>query len=172
MPRQERFLPDFYMMNWPALIIMLVWLPACKTSKPSVYFENLPKDTLLQNLVTKDFEIKIRKGDVVGIGVSSLSTEGSTLFTAPQTTLENAAAPGYLVDKTGSILFPKLGNIAVEGLTRDELKQKLLTDLLPYLKDPVVTVTFVNHKITVIGDVGAKEDEGVLIPLPERIMFL
>ncbi len=150
------------------IIINVLLLQACTSTRPTVYFANLPKDTLLHNLVTKDFEIKIRKGDVIGIGVSSLSAEGSILFTAPQTTLENALAPGYLVDKTGSILFPKLGNIAVEGLTRDELKQKLLNDLLPYLKDPVVTVTFVNHKVTVIGDVGAQQ----VLPMPGETMTI
>jgi polysaccharide export outer membrane protein len=43
--------------------------------------------------------------------------------------------------------------IHVEGMTRDELKNKLLKDLSPaYLKEPVITVNFVNHKVTVIGE--------------------
>src|SRR5258708_1862092 len=58
---------------------------SCTTTKKNVlYFENLPGDTILHNLVTKDFELKIRKEDILNIGVSSLSSENSALFTAPQ----------------------------------------------------------------------------------------
>ncbi|MBA2563026.1 MAG: polysaccharide biosynthesis/export family protein, partial [Chitinophagaceae bacterium] len=111
----------------------------------------------MYNLVTKDFELKIKKGDLVNIGVSSLSAEGSGIFTAPQTTISATGASGFLVDKSGNILYPKLGSIHVEGMTRDELKNRLLKDLLPYLKDPIVTVNFVNHKITVFGEVGSPQ---------------
>lgn len=158
MPKQDFYFCNFCMKTLlAAIMISAIFLTACKTSKTPVYFSNLPKDTLLHNLVTKDFDIKITKGDVLGIGVTSLSSEGSILFTAPQATSENSAIPGYLVDNTGNILFPKLGNVPVEGLTRDELKQKLLKDLLPYLKEPVITVTFANHKVTVIGEVGGQQ---------------
>src|SRR5687768_9252909 len=113
---------------------------SCTPTKNILYFQNLPKDTTLHNLVTKDFELKIKKGDVINIGVSSLSVEGSGIFTAPQTTIVagGSGASGFLVDKNGNIHYPKLGVIHVEGMTRDELKNKLLKDLLPYLKDPVV----------------------------------
>ena len=130
---------------------------SCTSTKKILYFENLPKDTTLHNLVTKDFELKIKKGDLINIGVSSLSAEGSGIFTAPQTSITATGASGFLVDKSGNILYPKLGTIHVEGMTRDELKNKLLKDLLPYLKDPVVTVNFVNHKVTVFGEVGVPQ---------------
>jgi polysaccharide export outer membrane protein len=158
MPKQRGF---FRACNFLKLL-SVIWLlssvlSACKTSKQPTYFSDLTKDTVLHNLVTKDFQLKIRRGDVLGIGVTSLSAEGSTLFTAPQAATESAVTPGYLVDQTGNILFPKLGNVTVEGLTRDELKNRLMKDLLPYLKDPVVTVAFLNHKITIIGDVGGQQ---------------
>lgn len=169
MPKQKGFFRTFDLFKLlSAIWILSLLLPACKPSKQPTYFSDLAKDTVLHNLVTKDFQIKIRKGDVLGIGVTSLSSEGSTLFTAPQTATESALTPGYLVDQTGNILFPKLGNISVEGLTRDELKNRLMKDLLPYLKDPVVTVSFVNHKITIIGDVGVQQ----VLPMPGETMTI
>src|SRR5258706_2826678 len=131
-------------------------LISCTTTKKNVlYFENLPKDTILRNLVTKDFELKIRKGDVLNIGVSSLSSENSALFTSPQAVAGTGATTGsgYQVDINGNILYPKLGFVHVEGMTRTELRDRMLKDLLPYLKEPVITVNFVNHKITVLGDI-------------------
>ena len=129
---------------------------SCTTTKSVLYFDNLPKDTTLHNLVTKDFELKIRKDDLINIGVSSLSVESSTFFTAPENSsggTSPSAASGFLVDMNGNITLPKLGVLHVEGLTRDELKNLLLKELPPYLKEPIVTVNFVNHKVTVMGEV-------------------
>ncbi len=146
----------------PSIFLWLIaaiifFLTSCTPTKNILYFENLPKDTTLHNLVTKDFELKIKKGDLINIGVSSLSAENSILFTAPQTSINATGASGYLVDKNGNILYPKLGTIYVEGMTRGELKNLLLKDLLPYLKDPIVTVNFVNHKVTIFGEVGGPQ---------------
>ena len=62
---------------------------------------------------------------------------------------------GYLVDANGYIDFPLLGPIKAAGLTRlqltDLIKDKLVKGDL--LKDPIVTVQFLNFKISVIGEV-------------------
>jgi polysaccharide export outer membrane protein len=62
---------------------------------------------------------------------------------------------GYVVDNEGYIDFPVLGKIQVSSLTRWELseviKKRLLDDGL--LTDAVVTVEFMNFKISVIGEV-------------------
>jgi polysaccharide export outer membrane protein len=72
---------------------------------------------------------------------------------APEVTVGGITGAGYIVDHEGNISFPKIGVIHVEGMTRDELKNKLLKDMSPaYLKEPVITVNFVNHKVTVIGE--------------------
>jgi len=47
----------------------------------------------------------------------------------------------------------KLGTIHVEGLTRNELKNKLQTDLSPYLKDAVITIRFLSNHVTILGEV-------------------
>jgi polysaccharide export outer membrane protein len=141
--------------SWLGLVTCFLGLNlfvSCTPAKNILYFQNLPNDTVLHNLVTKDFELKIRKGDILNIGVSSLSTEVSAIFTAPQLASGDAAASGFLVDNNGDILYPKLGVLRVEGLTRNELKNRLLKDLLPYVREPVVTVSFVNHKVTVLGE--------------------
>lgn len=62
----------------------------------------------------------------------------------------------YLVDITGNIDFPVLGQLHVEGLTRRQLteliKKRLINEEL--LKDPMVTVNFLNFKFSVLGEVG------------------
>ena len=62
---------------------------------------------------------------------------------------------GYLVDQNGDIDFPILGQLHVEGLTRMQvtelIKQKLISEDL--IKDPIVTVQFLNFKVSVMGEV-------------------
>lgn len=150
---------SFHFFSWFSFFIIInVFFVCCTPTKKILYFENLPKDTILHNLVTKDFEIKIRKGDLINIGITSLSSESSAIFTAPQISAGGTgalAAAGFLVDMSGNIMLPKLGVIHVEGLTRDELKNLLMKQILSkeLLKEPVVTVYFVNHRVTVMGEI-------------------
>jgi polysaccharide export outer membrane protein len=69
----------------------------------------------------------------------------------------NQRLMGYVVDNEGYIDFPQLGPIKVSGLTRWELS-KLIKDKIVdggLLTDAVVTVEFMNFKVSVIGEVNA-----------------
>ena len=62
---------------------------------------------------------------------------------------------GYVVDNDGYIDFPVLGKIQVSGMTRWELSNEIKQTLLKegYLNDAVVTVEFMNFKVSVLGEV-------------------
>lgn len=126
---------------------------------------DLPKDTLLTNLVSKNQEIKIRNGDLLNITVSSLSPENTAIYNAPQNTVGSQS--GYLVDDNGAIQFVKLGSISVAGLSRKELKTKLENDLLPYLAQPVVAIGIMNRHVTMMGAVSPQ-----VLPMVEDHMTL
>lgn len=76
---------------------------------------------------------------------------------------------GYLVSREGTIDFPMLGTIKVIGMTTDELKELLLNELDPFLKDPVVLVRFLNFRITVLGEVSGP---GTYFVGQERVTLL
>jgi polysaccharide export outer membrane protein len=147
------------------LILTAIFFSSCSNTKKSIYFQNLPADTTLQNLVSKNFESKIQKADLLGIMVASLSPENTAIYNAPQ----NSEGPlnGYLVDEEGNISFIKLGTLHVEGMTRKELKAKLEHDLAPYLKETVVSVGFLNRHVTLIGAVSPQ-----ILPMPNDNMTL
>lgn len=132
-------------------IILLVNFTACTPVKKTTYFQDIQKDTTLHNLVSKDFETKIRKADLLSVAVASLSPD-IAFYNAPQSS--SGALNGYLVDESGNIPFIKLGVLHVEGMTKKELKTKLEHDLVPYLKDVVVAVGILNRHITIIGATG------------------
>jgi polysaccharide export outer membrane protein len=130
------------------LAFMMIF-SSCSTTKNTNYFQGITKDTTLTNLVSKNFEPKIQKADLLSITVSSLSPENTTLYNAPQNM--QGTASGYLVDENGNINFFKLGSVHVAGMTRAGLKDKLEKDLTPYLAQTVVAVGFLNRHITMIG---------------------
>lgn len=60
----------------------------------------------------------------------------------------------YLVDNSGYIDFPVLGNIRLGGLTKGEAEQLIKEKLKPQFREtPIVTVRMANYKISVIGEV-------------------
>ena len=62
---------------------------------------------------------------------------------------------GYTVDNSGEINFPSLGKIKVSGMNRWQLQEEIADRLSStgLLKDAIVTVEFMNFKISVLGDV-------------------
>lgn len=129
--------------------VFLLLLNACNTAKKTTYFQDLQTDTTLNNLVSKSFETKIQPGDLLSITIASLSPENAAIYNAPPNNV--GALPGFLVDDAGNIDFIKLGKVQVAGLTREELRQKLQTDLQPYLAQTVVAVGYLNRHITLLG---------------------
>ena len=140
-----------YGMQWVSVLFLALVLSSCNSSKKTVYFQDLPKDTTLRNLVNKNFEPKIRKGDLLSITVASLSPENTAIYNAPPNV--TGGLTGYSVDENGNIAFIKLGSLHAEGMTRKELKALLEKQLAPYLKEPVVAVGFLNRHVTMMGAV-------------------
>jgi len=156
------------LINLVVVLLVLVTgclISSCNTTKNAIYFQNIKNDTTLTNLVSKDFEPKIRKGDLLGITVSSLSPDNTVLYNAPQNI--EGATPGFLVDSSGDINFFKLGSVHAEGLTRAQLKDELQKELTPYLAQNVVAVGFLNRHVTLIGAVSPS-----VLPMPNDNMTI
>lgn len=150
-------------------ILFSIVLTSCSTPKNAYYFKTLPKDTSINTTVNRFGESKIRKNDQLAITISSLNrdedlTYNAAAFSVAAATASNVAGNGYTVDADGNIQLHRLGLIHAEGMTRRELKGKIENDIKPYLKDPVITVRFLNHRITVIGEVAKPQ----VITMPEE----
>lgn len=147
------------------LLLFLIVFSSCTSTKNTIYFKDIRKDTTLSNLVSKNFEPKIQRGDLLSITVASLSPENTVLYNAPQNT--QGPLTGYLVDENGDIQFIKLGTLHVAGMTRKELKMKLEKDLSPYLAQTVVAVGFLNRHVTMMGAVSSQ-----VLPMPNDNMTI
>ena len=70
-------------------------------------------------------------------------------------------APGYLVDPQGNIVFQSLGLIHVEGLTKATLKDTLTERLKNYLRNPYLSIRFLNNRVTILGEVTKPGQYGI-----------
>ena len=148
-----------------AALAVALLVTSCGPVKDIAYFQN--KVVNHPEAIDKHAGIVIQPKDMLSIVVSSRNPELVAMFNLPVVTYQagsevvssgyNQRLIGYVVDNEGFIDFPVLGPIKVGGLTRWELseliKNKLLKDGL--LTDAVVTVEFMNFKISVIGEVNA-----------------
>jgi len=66
-----------------------------------------------------------------------------------------AGGPSYLIDQQGNITFPILGNLHLEGLTLEQVRDLLGQRLSDggYIKDAIVKVELLNLKVNVMGEV-------------------
>lgn len=74
---------------------------------------------------------------------------------------EGADQIGQQVDKDGHLNYPLIGKVKAEGLTKDQLRQKLLEMVAPIMKDPYVFVDMPRRGISVLGEVA--KPSGVLL---------
>ena len=158
------------------IIVVLIWfITGCINTKKAVYFNDL-NSTIISSS-TPIPETIIRKNDLLNITVSSLDAKATEIFNAPNLLPVNTSGGraseilGYLVGSDGTIQFPILGNVKAEGLTKDQLKtsiQKKLQDQ-ELLKGPIVSVRFLNFRVTVLGEV--KNPTAIDVP-SEKISLL
>lgn len=88
-------------------------------------------------------------------GLNSLGTTTSPLTTMGNVRTGSSQILAYTIDEQGDIDFPVLGKVAVEGKTRQEVAAHLRSRLIArnLVKDPIVTVEYVNLAVDVLGEV-------------------
>lgn len=149
--------------NTIAAAVTLILAAGCSTPSQITYFQDLrPGESEL--VLDSPDEIRIRPKDKLSILVNSQDQRLTNLFNLPivsqQIGLESTQGTsrglsGYTVDSNGDIDFPVLGPIRVMGMKREEaaafIKEELKSHNL--VKEPVVTVEFMNLTVSVLGEV-------------------
>lgn len=143
-------------------LISSIIVSSCATKDDVVYFNNSQSLEGQENLL--DYEPTIEANDVLRINVSSSSVNEEIVSPFQMNQQggqsgggggQNLSLTGYLVSPQGTINFPVLGTVEVEGLNRTAIQQKLQDQIAEYVIDPVVDVRIVNFSVTVLGEVGA-----------------
>ena len=151
-----------------AALAVLCGLASCnpETYKKINYLQDVKQDTTMTMKVNKG--IIIQPQDQLSIIVTSrdpkmavpFNLSVSSFYTGSELASGGGASQritGYIVDNSGDIQFPSLGKIHVSGMNRWELQETIKDQLSDsgLLKDVVVTVEFLNFKVSVLGEVNA-----------------
>lgn len=152
------------MNNKLVFLVLICVLVSCNTSKKIVYMQDA--DPNLKDSIAVYQGIVIQPKDILSIVVSSKEPSAAMVYNLPMSTYQTGSTNvasysqrllGYTVDMEGEIDFPAFGKLKVEGLTRDQLttmiKKKLVDDDI--IRDAIVTIEFMNFKISVLGEVSA-----------------
>lgn len=147
------------------LMTLVLLLSSCGTAKDIAYFQNKIVDN--PEKIDRHAGIVIQPKDMLSIVVSSRNPELVAMFNLPVVSYQagsevvstsyNQRLMGYVVDNEGFIDFPVLGPVKVGGMTRWELSEMIERRLVDggFLKDAVVTVEFMNFKVSVLGEVNS-----------------
>ena len=150
-----------------ACAAVLLGLVSCnpETYKKINYLQDVKRDTTMTMKVNKG--IIIQPQDQLSIIVSSIDPKMAIPFNLTVSTFQTGSEigltgssqriTGYVVDNAGNINFPTLGTIRAAGFNRWELQDDIKNRLAEtgLLKDAIVTVEFMNFKISVLGEVSA-----------------
>src|SRR6185312_2344597 len=173
-----------YMHKFPQTTMYLLFcffltllFASCASTRKVAYFSDVQDSA---RIISKaGIEPVIQKKDILSITVSSLSNEATIIFNMPnQPMTPNAASSpnmpqtaGYLVSDEGTIKFPILGDLEAVGLTQKQLENEITNQLIQkkLLFDPVVSIRFLNFRVTVLGEVN---HPGVITVPSEQISVL
>ena len=102
-------------------------------------------------------------GNVGGSTTTGSTSNGATTSGSPG---------GYLVDFNGNISLPIIGKIKCAGLTIAKLDSLLSEKLDSIIKDPVVTISFANFKVNILGEVKTPGTKSFSTPNPTILDLL
>lgn len=137
--------------------VSAVLLAGCATTKEVAYFQDAAQSEMMK--IVEDNLPKIKPDDILTITVSSSKPELAAPYNLLRATQDVYTSnnrweqEAYQVNSEGYISFPVLGALKVAGMTREQLVAMLQKRLAEVMPDPVVTITYRNFKVTVLGEV-------------------
>lgn len=141
---------------WMSIMLFV----GCAPQKQIAYLQDVPEG--YKHKGNNGYAIKIRPDDMISIMVNSKDNElvqmlnlhlVSYMVSSEQKGQHQVL--GYQVDSAGQIDFPQLGKIKIVGMNRSEVTEYIKNELIAsgIIKDPLVTVQFLNLKVSVLGEV-------------------
>lgn len=164
---------------YPLVILIVACFCSCGAPREMAYVSDAERDSAQQILST--YSNSIHTGDqlyiyvysqtpisavpfnqethVVSVEQSRLNRVGNSNQASRMSETykrkEGRQVEGYLVDQEGYINFPVIGKLKVDGITYDSLQNMIQVLLIngEYVLDPVVTVSPMNFRVSVVGEV-------------------
>ncbi len=154
------FLKSLRVIIWISLAAII--FSSCVPQKRMLYLQvQNETDTLKTFKNERQIEYKVQPGDNLYIRVVTLD-EKTTLLLNPLSAsggnlnISNDVSVylnSYNVNEAGYLDFPMIGEIMVQNLNTEEIKDEIQEKLKTYMKEFIVIVKLVNYNITMLGEV-------------------
>ncbi len=134
--------------------------------------EDFKSATITKEVLKAERNYVIQKNDFLSLEVYTNKGERiidpNPELTNPKVNAnETTSAPSYLVELSGLVKFPVIGEVRMEGLTLRQAESILETEYNKFFKECFVVLTFKNKRVIVLGAVG-----GQVIPLASQNVTL
>jgi polysaccharide export outer membrane protein len=155
-----------------AAVVVLLLFTACKTNEQVIYLQNAgnPMPVPADGMQATTPEPVIKAGDLLIITVNTPTPEASMPFNLPlvptavmnqynmsQQSIANYAGglQNYIVTARGTIEFPVIGELKVEGMTKSQLAERIKSLIHPRYttEEPIIMIRFGNFRVSVLGEV-------------------
>ena len=145
------------------MAIGVLAVSSCSTPKNVTYMQGFSNDAV--QAVREQKRITVQPDDRLSIVVTCKDPELAEMFNLAYaqprigqwsgTSTNSGQVSAYTVDPNGYIQFPIIGELFVGGMHREEVARTVKEALIKtdMLKDPMVTVEFLNATVTILGDV-------------------
>lgn len=146
------------------LLMVVALMSSCISSKQLIAFRTVTSETAeeVNKTMKPQPEPRVKINDALIITVTGLDPEAVIPYNLPTVTYESpststvpttASFQYYTVDEQGYIDFPVLGKLYVVGLRQSEVIELIEGKLQGQVTNPIVTMRFLNARITVLGEV-------------------
>ena len=147
----------------PFVAVAALIFTGCASPKKIAYLQHA--EDYNYDATRYQHNIKVMPKDNLSIYITATDQEAVSLFNKHLGSNRQNLGAGiggnlytYAVDDDGTINFPIVGRIKVEGLTRLEVEQLIGDKLRPYMaetENPIVTVRINSFHFTILGEVGS-----------------
>ena len=142
------------------LISILFSASSCTRQKKMLYLQDLQLSDTAAIVYNENIKYKIQPGDILYIRVTTINDNMNKLFNLESSTNYNYGyneanmfLQGYLVNDTGYVTLPVVGEVHVKDMTIQDAQSEVKKRIDEYIKDATVVVKLTNFKITVLGEV-------------------
>lgn len=157
-----------YMLKRKCLFVLLITalMSSCISNKQLIVFKTVTAETAeeINKTMKPQPEPRVKINDALIITVSALDPEAVIPYNLPTVSYESPTSSTvpttssfqyYTVDEQGYIDFPILGKLYVVGLRQSEVISLIEGKLQGQVVDPIVTMRFLNARVTVLGEVNS-----------------
>lgn len=142
------------------LLLGVLLFSNCTRKSQLIYMQEIAVNDTSEVFDNKPLSYQIQAQDILYIKVFTVDPEVSELFNVgseqSQQMYQNETSlfiNGYVVNDSGYIDLPVIGDVKVAGLTVTEAKEEVEKLSIKYLKNASITLKLISFKFTVIGEV-------------------